>query len=434
MNQIQPVDQDTTADFSQKAVTLFTLMVAAEAIFFLPFVIARIFRPTMLEIFAITNWQLGVAFSAYGVVAMLAYFPGGPLADLFAPRKLMTFALAATAIGGLVMAMVPSLNVLRWLYAYWGLTSILLFWAAMIRAVRRLGGVNFSGSAFGLLDGGRGLVAAGAASIAVYLFDSLLPVDVDIATLEERGRAFQWMILVFTGATAAGAILVWIFIPDQTERNDEADQPASADSNSISFAGAITVLKLPTVWLQALIIVCAYVAYKGLDDVSLYAKVALDFNEVDAAYTGTLSMWVRPFAAVGAGLIADRTLVSRMTAVSFLALAAGAGMIASGVFVAGTASWFFLVIIGTSAAVHALRGLYYAIMQEGSVPFAYTGTVVGVVSTIGYTPDVFMGPLMGKLLDDSPGVLGHQHVFAVIALFSIIGFFGALVFNRVSTK
>ena len=93
---------------------------------------------------------------------------------------------------------------------------------------------------------------------------------------------------------------------------------------------------------------------------------------------------------------------------------------------------FFVTIIATSAAVFALRGLYFAIMQEGEIPFRYTGTAVGIVSAIGYTPDVFMGPLMGKLLDDSPGVLGHQHVFVVVALFAVTGFVASLFFRKMT--
>jgi MFS family permease len=169
-----------------------------------------------------------------------------------------------------------------------------------------------------------------------------------------------------------------------------------------------------------------------LDDVSLYAKVALEFDEVNAAYSGTVSMWVRPFAAVAAGLIADRTRVSQLTAASFLLLAIGAGVIASGMLQTGMIVGFFIVIVGTSVAVYALRGLYFAIMQEGEIPFEYTGTVVGIVSMVGYTPDIFMGPLMGKLLDQSPGVLGHQHVFAVISGFSLIGCAAALMFQKLA--
>uniref|UniRef100_UPI00356939A8 MFS transporter n=1 Tax=Novipirellula sp. TaxID=2795430 RepID=UPI00356939A8 len=99
-------------------VAMLALVIAGEAIFFLPFVIARVFRPTLLEVFGISNLELGYAFAAYGVVAMLAYFPGGPLADAFAARKMMTVALLSTSLGGVLLAAIPSLGVMKWLYAY----------------------------------------------------------------------------------------------------------------------------------------------------------------------------------------------------------------------------------------------------------------------------------------------------------------------------
>ena len=43
---------------------------------------------------------------------------------------------------------------------FFGVTTILFFWAALIRATRDWGGNNAQGRAFGLLDGGRGLLAA----------------------------------------------------------------------------------------------------------------------------------------------------------------------------------------------------------------------------------------------------------------------------------
>jgi sugar phosphate permease len=86
-----------TQSRARRVLYMLALVIAGEAIFGLPFAIARVFRPTLLDVFGITNLQLGAAFSAYGVVAMIAYFPGGPLADRFAPRGLMCVALAATA-------------------------------------------------------------------------------------------------------------------------------------------------------------------------------------------------------------------------------------------------------------------------------------------------------------------------------------------------
>ncbi|WP_442505841.1 MFS transporter [Novipirellula sp. SH528] len=409
------------------SVAMLALVIAGEAIFFLPFVIARVFRPTLLEVFGISNLELGLAFAAYGVVAMLAYFPGGPLADAFAARKLMMVALLSTTLGGLLMATIPSLGIMKWLYAYWGLTTILLFWASMIRATREIGGETFSGTAFGILDGGRGLVAAASGTIAVLIYSFLLRGDSASATLAERTRAFQLVILFFAGFTFASAVLVWYALR-------AGESPSAAIEPKITFSGAMAVLKMPAVALQAVIIVCAYVGYKGLDDLSLYAKEVLGYDEVTAAHTSTVSMWMRPVAAILAGIVADRSRISWITAFSFLVMAVGAGAIASGVFKPGMTFAFFSTIIATSAAVFALRGLYFAIMQEGHVPFHYTGTAVGVVSAIGYTPDVFMGPLMGKLLDDSPGALGHQHLFAVVALFALIGLVASLCFHWVANR
>ena len=84
-----------------RAVVIIALVAAGEVIFALPFVVARVFRPTMLEVFGLTNLEFGTAFSLYGIVAMLAYFPGGPLADRFPARYLMTVALMVTALGGI---------------------------------------------------------------------------------------------------------------------------------------------------------------------------------------------------------------------------------------------------------------------------------------------------------------------------------------------
>ena len=85
-----------------------------------------VFRPTILEVFGLTNFQLGAMFSAYGFVAMAAYGPGGTLADRFSAKKLM--ALAAFLISRRhAMLTIPSRIVMTALYAYWGLTTILLW-------------------------------------------------------------------------------------------------------------------------------------------------------------------------------------------------------------------------------------------------------------------------------------------------------------------
>ena len=67
---------------------------------------------------------------------------------------------------------------------------------------------------------------------------------------------------------------------------------------------------------------------------------------------------------------------------------------------------------------------------EGRVPWGFTGSAVGLVSLIGYTPDVFMGPLMGFLTDRSPGAAGHRHLYLVVAAFGVAGGLATLAFRR----
>ena len=180
----------------QRFFAMLALILAGEGIFLLPFVLARVFRPTVLAVFELNNFELGLIFSVYGIVAMLAYFFGGPLADRFPARKLMAVALVATALGGFYMATYPSLGQLKILYGFWGATTILIFWAAMIKATRQWGGTNLQGAAFGFLEGGRGLAAATIGSIAVAGFAYLLPTDIDAATFLQQKQAYN-TILIF---------------------------------------------------------------------------------------------------------------------------------------------------------------------------------------------------------------------------------------------
>jgi MFS family permease len=413
----------STLTAPSRSAVLATLIVAGETVFLLPFLVARIFRPTLLDVFGLTNLELGTAFSLYGLVAMVAYLAGGPLADRFSARRLMAVALLATAAGGVVFAAVPGPHGLAALFAWWGMTTIYLFWAALIRATREWGGEAAQGRAFGLLDGGRGLFAAAVGSTMVVVFSWLLPVDTGEASPAQWAAALTGVIWILTGVTAAAALLVWWVVP-------ERGAIAAASAERPLWAGLRRSARMPAVWLQAGIVLCAYVGYKATDDFSLLARDALGYDDVAAAHLGALAFWARPVAAVTAGYVGDRLGMSRTTLVCFAVLAAGSLAIAAGALAPGLPVRFLAIVLGTSLAIYGLRGLYFALFREARVPLAVTGSAVGLVSVIGYTPDAFMGPLMGVLLDRSPGELGHRHVFAVVAGFGALGVVLTWCFRR----
>jgi hypothetical protein len=93
-----------------------------------------------------------------------------------------------------------------------------------------------------------------------------------------------------------------------------------------------------------------------------------------------------------------------------------------------------LSLIITATGVYSIRTLYFAVLQEGKIPLAITGTAVGLISVIGYTPDIFIGPIMGYLLDSSPGIQGHQQVFMMLSVFSALGLFASIRFSKLGMQ
>ena len=361
---------------NRRSLSLITLIIAGESIFFLPFVLARIFRPSLLLVFDITNTELGTYFSIYGIVALFSYFFGGPLADKFPSRYLMSIALGLTALGGMLMYFVPLKGSMMFLYAFWGFTSIFLFWAALIRATREWGGADFQGRAFGLLEGGRGATAAVLGTLALLVFSDFNPESASQANLSaDRISAFR---------------------------------------NVILFTSIFTFI-------------CAYVGYKISDYLSLYSNEVLGYNELKSAALGTGAIWMRAFVAILAAYLADKINASKIISFCFALTFLGAGLLSLGILDQIAVMVLInlaLVMIG----VYGLRALYFALIQEAGIPILYTGTAVGLISVLGFTPDIFMGPWMGYLLDNNPGAEGHHKVFAVLALFAILGLGASLLF------
>lgn len=395
-----------------RASLMLTLVLAGEIVFGLPFHTARFYRPTLLEAFGFSNTQLGDVFAVYGVLAMIAYFPGGALADRFSARALLTLSLAATGVGGFYMMTYPGFAGMAALYGYWGVTTILLFWAALIRATREWGGDNAQGSAFGMLEGGRGIVAALLATLGVTIFAVAMPDDVALATAEERRSAFRSVILLYSLASLAVAALVWILVPPRKH---------AGDSSTGLFHGAVAVLQQPLVWAQAAIIICAYCAFKGLDNYALYAVQVLGMDEVDGARLATYASYIRPFAAIGTGLLADRWAIGKTAGLVFGMMLASFLPLSLLLPDGATVVVIYASLLVSMFAVFAMRGVYFALLEENRVPPYLTGAVAGTVSFVGFTPEIFFGPVTGRILDANPGAVGHQNYFLFLSAVAALG-------------
>ena len=397
-------------------------MLAAESIYILPYVLARVFRPTFLDVFNLTNLELGGLFSIYGVVAFFSYLYGAVLADRYSPRKLLSISLIFTSLGGLIMMTYPSYLIMQLLFAYWGFTTVFIFWAPMLKATRAIGGVKMQGKTFSLLDGGRGVVASSIGLIGVLIFSILITEDVSSLTLSEKQKVFKYVI----GASSLIVFIIGIVVYAYLKIELKDDEKIG------NFKSLLELAKLRSVWLISFIILCAYMGYKITDIYSLYASEVMLFDEVNAARVGALQQYLRPIVCISVAFFTDKNGNINNILIGFFVMMLGSILFASGLIRVSMNMLFFISLIIVATGTYAIRGLYFSILKDGKIPYILSGTAIGLISIVGYSPDIFATPLYGYLLDNYPGILGHQYVYLILFISSIVGIYVSLKFKKLN--
>lgn len=407
---------------------MFALIIAGEAIFLLPFILMRVFKPIIREAFVISDAQIGEAQALYGITAVISYFFGGFIADKWEPKKLLSLSLFLTAIGGFWMTMIPSIFALKTLYAFWGVSTILFFWASLIKATRNWGNKHNQGLSFGLLDGGRGFFAASIALFGASILTYFFPEKGIEITFENKVETLQYIIGTITCIVFLVALLVWKVLPKE-ETKFETEKEFQ-----FNFKKAFTLMKQRKVIFHSVIIFCAYCSYKLTGVFGTYAKDIWNYSLEEATYFAVFIQFLRPIAAISIGWIADKYIPSKMIVPSFTILILGSAILGFGFFNQQPIYLSFIVFIFIALGTYSLRGLYFAIIEETKTPIQMTGTLVGIISVIGFTPDIFMSLFIGYMLGENPALTEYQQLFTTFTIVPIIGLLTTLGFRKTIRK
>jgi len=411
-----------------KGTAMFALIVAGEAIFLLPFILMRVFKPVIREAFLISDAQIGEAQALYGVTAVISYFFGGFIADKWEPKKLLSLSLFFTAIGGFWMTLIPSIFTLKILYAFWGVSTILLFWASLIKATRQWGNKQNQGLSFGLLDGGRGFFAASIALFGASILTYFFPEKGVEVTFNNKVETLQYIIGTITTIVFLVALFVWKTLPKELVKFETKKE------FQFNFKQAFSLMKQKKVIFHAIIIFCAYCSYKLTGVYGTYAKDVWNYSLEEATYFAVFIQYLRPIAAISIGWIADKYLPSKIIVPSFSILIFASTVLGFGFFKAQPVFLSFTIFIFMALGTYSLRGLYFAIIEETKTPIQMTGTLVGIISIIGFTPDIFMSLFIGYLLGEKPSITEYQHLFTIFTIIPIIGLLAALGFRKSISK
>ena len=396
----------------KKFYSILLVIAAGETVFMLPFLIPRLLRPVMLEAWNLSNQDVGLAFSAYGFTAMISYFLGGPLADKFAPQKLLSLLL--TALGGLGLLSAPSALVFTLSYAFFGVSTILFMWGALIKLTHLIGGEAHRSRAMGILDAGRGLTAALMSSLLVYL------VTLYGANSDSLSRVY----LTVSGFTALLALLVWFGV--------KADEKAVTEKRELwTKERAFELLKRFDIWLLSLIILAAYCGYKSVDNYALYLVKVKGLTLEESGQLTSSFFWLRPIGALVVGFLADALArfypSSRFAVLSALLFTSALAQLALISSPEAGLSWAMALLSSGAVMAYGLRAVYFSVFGDMRIPAGLVGTAVGFVSVVGFLPDFFYGAVTGTLIDRTPGAEGFHHAFLFTAIVLLAGSLAALI-------
>jgi nitrate/nitrite transporter NarK len=411
-----------------KVTAMFALIVAGEAIFLLPFILMRVFKPIIRDAFLISDAQIGEAQALYGVTALVSYFFGGFIADKWEPKKLLTLSLFLTAIGGFWMTLIPSIFTLKILYAFWGVSTILLFWASLIKATRQWGNENNQGISFGLLDGGRGFFAASIALFGASILTYFFPEKGVEITFINKVETLQYIVGTITAIVFLVALFVWKTLPKEFVKFE------TGTAFQFNFKKAFSLMKQRKVIFHSIIIFSAYCSYKLTGVYGTYAKDVWNYSLEEATYFAVFIQYLRPVASISIGWIADKYIPSKIIVPSFSLVIIASAILGFGFFNKQPVFLSFTVFIFMALGTYSLRGLYFAIIEETKTPIQMTGTLVGIISVIGFTPDIFMSLFIGYMLGENPSLIDYQNLFTTFTIIPIIGLIAALGFKQSISK
>lgn len=386
------------------------IVVAAGAIYPLLY-LRQNFEQSILESFSITLSQLSQCYAMLGVIFVITYMPSGWLADRISPRILLAFSLAATGLLGLWFSSTPSFTELQIIFAGWGIATGLTFWSAHIKAVTLLAHHDEQGRFFGILDGGRGLFEALLATIAVGWFAYAMETQHD-----STSQALLEVIYLYVVVLLVLAPIVF-FVLD--EPKEQQAVKAAGESESI-VADLKLLLSRSEIWFCAIIILCGYQMFWATYSFSGYLQNTFGMTAVAVGSITVAKLWMRPIGAATAGFAGD--YLNREHVITVLMILAALALAALAFLPSSTAALLLItLILLVGILTYAVRGIYWATLDSCDVPDRIKGLAIGVISLIGYFPDIYLPLINAALLEAYPGRTGYTIYFLGIALIGLVG-------------
>ena len=401
--------------------TILLLAFAGSMIYGLPY-FRYYYYDAYVGAYNLTNTQMGSLGSAFGVMGVVSYLIGGVLADKLPAKLLLNISLVATGLGGFLHLFFTSFTALVIIYGVWGVTSLLTFWPALMKIVRMQGNDDEQSRAYGLFEGGRGVTSAAHTAVATAIFAffsaKMMP-----------ALGLRWIIIFYSVFPIICAILFQLILK-------EPKKAEGGKATSFSFKDILTVLKMPADWLVVIITYTTYTFNLSFYYFTPYATNVMGESAVFAAVLTVLAQYVRPVSSTGGGILADKFGKSQLMFGGFLVmgLATVAIMLVQNVVPSMRTALMIVSCVILYFAMYSNFGIYMSLLSEGGVPLEISGVAIGLVSTLGYLPEVISPMLAGRTLDAYEGVQGYYMYFYYMIACAVIGSIVCVIWSKTYGK
>lgn len=409
---------------SKKYLALVGLGFLYSSVYLLPY-LKYVFYDAMLETTGFTNAQLGYMITIYTITASISNLLTGYFADRFdAKKQLLISGYAHAVLTFIYPLFIRNYGMTLFIWGATGITSTLLFWAPIFKAVRMLGPSEEQGALYTIFEACTGISGLIGNFGAIFVFSRFA-----------SGKAALIGVIVFYGiVTLVGSVIINImYKPDASAVTVENDSKEPAEK--LSLLELLSVVKLPQVWLMGVMIFGIYGAYSIGSYLTPYCTAVLGFGAVFASVFGTIRSHGFRFVAPIGGKLADKygsqmKVITLSTLIMTIAL-----LVVALIYDKSSLAVLIFVLIFVFCFFHAwARGLYMSPTDEMGIPLEKCGMAITCMSVVGITgPDLFLPALCGTWLDQY-GTAAYRNIFMLLAGLGLLAFVACLLLLAIKRK
>lgn len=387
------------------------------------------YQETILQVYNMTLPQLNTIYSVLGIVFLIGYFPSGVLSDRFSAKKLLAASLFGTAIGGFWFAQVPNYTSVILIFCIWGTFSVFTFWSAHMKLIKLLAKSEEEGRFFGILDGGRGVVEAVLASIAVAIFAAILGSSTDLG---DKRSALVAVVYMYSAVLLIVGILVALFVEDDKKLPKQGSAEA-APKNKVKLSDFAEVFKNKQVYVMGGIIFMSYAVTWTVYYFGGFLQTNIGADAVDVGKIMVAVLWMRPIGGIVGGFLADK--IGKGKVLAGAQLLTGLCLVLIAILPASLDRvMFYGLVIGAGLFLYAIRGTYWSLLGDCKIDNKIVGAAIGFISVVGYLPDIILPIFNSFLFGTFGGNGGYNAYFIASAVMGVAGSLFVFLFSRMKKK